>query len=74
MSDHWTNLHHAPLTGSWVKSSYSNGDNANCVRLMPIDGGVAVDDSKRPDLTPLRHSTAQLHAFLAAVTSGRLTS
>ena len=74
MSDQHINLCHAPLPGAWVQSSYSTGADANCFRLMAIDGGVAVDDSKRPDLTPLRHSTAQLHAFLSAVTSGRLTS
>jgi hypothetical protein len=73
VSDNQTDLHHAPLDGSWVKSSYSNGADANCVRLMAIAGGVALGDSKRPDLTPLRHPTAQLHAFLHAVETGRLT-
>ncbi|WP_368732967.1 DUF397 domain-containing protein [Streptomyces alkaliphilus] len=60
-----------------MKSSFSNGSGNNCIRLMAIEGGVAVGDSKRPDLAPLRYTRPGLSAFVAAVNSGefdRLTS
>jgi hypothetical protein len=34
----------------WVKSSYSGGDQANCVEIAILrDGGRAVRDSKAPN-------------------------
>ena len=70
MSDEKARLHSAPLDGVWVKSSYSNGSGANCVRLMTIDGGVAVGDSKAPGRTPQRYTRAQFATFLASVKAG----
>ncbi|MFE1357691.1 DUF397 domain-containing protein [Streptomyces harbinensis] len=63
-------LYAAPLDGEWQKSSLSSGNGAACVRLMRIEGGVAVDDSKRPDLAPLRYTRAELAAFLQAAKAG----
>lgn len=63
-------LHTAPLDGEWRKSSYSSGNGAACIRLMVTDSGVAVDDSERPDLAPLRYTRAELAAFLQAAKAG----
>ncbi|GAA2041757.1 MULTISPECIES: DUF397 domain-containing protein [Streptomyces] len=63
-------LYAAPLSGEWIKSSLSSPNADACVRLMKIDGGVAVDDSKRPDLAPLRYTRAELAAFLQAAKAG----
>ncbi|MFB4194181.1 DUF397 domain-containing protein [Streptomyces carpaticus] len=62
----------APLGGEWRKSSYSAGNGNACVRLRLIDGGVAVGDSKRPDLAPLRCTRAAVAAFLQAATAAAL--
>ncbi|MFB4194180.1 DUF397 domain-containing protein [Streptomyces carpaticus] len=64
------NLRVVPLSGEWVKSSLSSPNTDTCVRLMKIDGGVALDDSKRPDLAPLRYTRAELAAFLHAAKAG----
>lgn len=63
-------LYTATLDGEWVKSSFSNGSSDNCVQLMPIDGGIAMGDSKRPDLAPLRYTRSELAAFVAATKAG----
>ncbi|MBW1602190.1 DUF397 domain-containing protein [Streptomyces sp. JJ66] len=63
-------LYATPLDGEWVKSSFSNGSGNNCVQLMAIEGGVAVGDSKRPDLAPLRYTRSGLAAFVAAARAG----
>ncbi|GAA1935413.1 DUF397 domain-containing protein [Streptomyces sodiiphilus] len=63
-------LYTASLDGEWVKSSFSNGSSDNCVQLMVIDGGVAVGDSKRPDLAPLRYTRSELAVFVTAVRAG----
>ncbi|GAA2352099.1 DUF397 domain-containing protein [Streptomyces carpaticus] len=70
MTDSTSALYEAPLSGAWLKSSLSSGSGDACVRLMKIDGGVAVDDSKRPDLAPLRYTRAELAAFLQAAKAG----
>ncbi|RKN12100.1 DUF397 domain-containing protein [Streptomyces radicis] len=63
-------LYTATLDGEWIKSSYSNGNGNDCVRLMKIDGGVALDDSKSPHREPLRYTTAELDAFIRAAKAG----
>lgn len=70
MKDPKADLYAAPLNGEWQKSSLSNSNGDVCVRLMKIDGGVALDDSKRPDLTPLRYTRTELAAFLQAAKAG----
>lgn len=70
MNPNKRDLYAAPLDGEWIKSSYSDANTDNCVRLMKIRGGIAVDDSKRPDLTPLRYTAAEIGAFIRAVKAG----
>lgn len=65
-----TGLYAAPLDGEWVKSSYSAGNGDECVRLMAIDGGVAMGDSKSPAREPLRYTPSELRAFLLAAKAG----
>jgi hypothetical protein len=63
-------LYAAPLDGEWIKSSYSDANTDNCVCLMKIHGGIAVGDSKRPNLAPLRYSLYEIGAFIRAVKCG----
>ncbi|MGW7295941.1 DUF397 domain-containing protein [Streptomyces xiamenensis] len=60
----------APLDGEWVKSSHSAGHGNACVQLMTMPGGVALGDSKRPDLAPLRCTRTEPAAFLRAAKAG----
>ncbi|MGW3293545.1 DUF397 domain-containing protein [Streptomyces xiamenensis] len=70
MTDPKAELYEAGLGGEWIKSSLSSPNSDACVRLMKIDGGVAMDDSKRPDLAPLRYTRTELAAFLQAAKAG----
>ncbi|MCU4745358.1 MULTISPECIES: DUF397 domain-containing protein [unclassified Streptomyces] len=70
MTETKSRLYAAPLNGEWQKSSFSDNSGDVCVRLMKIDGGVALGDSKRPDLTPLRYTRTELAAFLQAAKAG----
>ncbi|CAL9539524.1 DUF397 domain-containing protein [Streptomyces sp. JH002] len=70
MTDPKAELYEAGLVGEWIKSSLSSPNSDACVRLMKIDGGVAMDDSKRPDLAPLRYTRTELAAFLQAAKAG----
>ncbi|RBM18956.1 DUF397 domain-containing protein [Streptomyces sp. PT12] len=70
MNTEKNNLYAAPLDGDWVTSSYSTTNGDACVRLMKIDGGVALDDSKSPHREPLRYTTAELDAFIRAAKAG----
>ena len=63
-------LYGLPLTGQWIKSSYSNGNGSDCVQLMKLPGGVALGDSKAPERAPLRYPTADMASFLAAAKAG----
>ncbi|MFJ2113237.1 MULTISPECIES: DUF397 domain-containing protein [unclassified Streptomyces] len=60
----------APLDGKWVKSSRSVGNGAACVRVMKIEGGVALDDSKSPDRPALRYTDEEMRAFILAAKDG----
>ncbi|WP_049566747.1 DUF397 domain-containing protein [Streptomyces sp. SBT349] len=70
MSTDKDQLYTAPLNGEWIKSSYSNGSGDDCVRLMRIHGGVALDDSKSPHREPLRYTPTELAAFIQAAKAG----
>lgn len=70
MNEEKVNLYAALLDGQWVKSSFSAGDASDCVRLMKIDGGVAIGDSKSPGREPLRYTPSELRAFLLAAKAG----
>jgi hypothetical protein len=53
---------------AWVKSSYSGGDQANCVEIAARPGGErAVRDSKDAGGTVLVLTPAQWRALLASV-------
>lgn len=70
MKESKADLYAAPLNGEWQKSSLSDNSGDLCIRLMKIDGGIALGDSKRPDLPPLRYTPAELAAFLQAAKAG----
>lgn len=55
---------------SWFKSSYSSG-NGQCVLCARLpDGGMAVQDSKRPASPVLTFTSAEWQAFTAGVRAG----
>jgi hypothetical protein len=51
----------------WFTSSFSGGNEANCVEVAFLFGAVAVRDTKDRALTPHRYSTASWSEFLSAV-------
>ncbi|MGK4581963.1 DUF397 domain-containing protein [Kitasatospora sp. HPMI-4] len=65
---------HRPLPAYWCKSSYSGGDNGNCLEYAPefaaTHGVVPVRDSKDPEGPHLRFSTEAWLAFTAATARG----
>jgi hypothetical protein len=54
----------------WFTSSFSGGNEANCVEVAFMLGAVAVRDTKDRALTPHRYSTASWSEFLSAVRAG----
>jgi hypothetical protein len=54
-------------TAVWRKSSYSGGNNGNCVEVALTADETGVRDSKNPAGPVVR---ADLHALLAAVKHG----
>ncbi|MGD3106655.1 DUF397 domain-containing protein [Streptomyces sp. YGL11-2] len=60
-------------TATWRKSSYSNGDGANCIEVVDtLPGIVPVRDSKDPHGPALVFPAAGWSGFVAAVKSGEL--
>lgn len=54
--------------GGNVGHEDGDGTNESCMEFARLDGGgIAIRDSKRPDLVPMRFSRAELTAFLGAV-------
>ena len=53
----------------WRKASGSTGNGA-CVEVAPIEGGVAVRDSKNPDGPILQYTDAEWLVFLDGVKNG----
>ncbi|MFJ4772515.1 DUF397 domain-containing protein [Streptomyces sp. SID4919] len=55
----------------WIKSSYSDGDGANCVEWAPsdtvFDGVVPVRDSKSPESPGLLFQDAAWRCFIVGV-------
>ncbi len=51
----------------WRKSTYTNGDNNDCVELAALRTDVAVRDSKHPDGPRLRFSRSELRIFAMRV-------
>jgi hypothetical protein len=53
---------------NWVKSSYSGGNQANCVEIAALpDGGRAVRDSKNPSGAVLVLTSGQWAALAKSV-------
>jgi hypothetical protein len=53
---------------TWHKSSYSNGDNGNCVEVATTPGIMAVRDSKAPTSGHLTLTPLTWRTFLARLT------
>jgi uncharacterized protein DUF397 len=54
---------------AWLKAQSSIGNGA-CVELAPVDGMVAIRDSKDPEGPVLRYTAAEWHAFLDGAKRG----
>lgn len=58
----------------WQKSSFSSGNQANCVEVAAnLTGVVAVRDSKNTDMPAHVVTPAAFRAFVTGVKSDRLT-
>jgi Domain of unknown function (DUF397) len=53
----------------WRKAQGSIGNGA-CVELAPVDGMIAIRDSKDPDGPVLRYTAVEWHAFLDGAKKG----
>ncbi|GAA2478562.1 DUF397 domain-containing protein [Streptomyces thermolineatus] len=73
MNDRKAELYAFDLSNiTWRKSSASGGE-GNCVEIAELPGGgVAVRDSKRPEMEPLRYTAAEWDAFRRGVIAGEL--
>ena len=58
-------------TLTWHTSSYSNGAGGMCVQVASVDGGVAIRDSKNPDVA-LAFTREEYRAFTDGVRDGEL--
>lgn len=56
---------------SWRKSTYSGGNNGQCVEIADLAGRVLVRDSKRPDQGHLTVGRDTWAAFTEAVQAGQ---
>ncbi|NEY36641.1 DUF397 domain-containing protein [Streptomyces sp. PRKS01-65] len=57
------------LGASWMKSRHSNAE-GNCVEVAPVEGGIAMRNSRDPDGPALVYTAAELRAFLAGAKDG----
>lgn len=55
----------------WIKSRRSHQGSVNCVEIARIEGGIAVRDSKNPDLPALRFTDAEYAAFVGGIQDGQ---
>lgn len=62
---------HIALTG-WYKSSYSGGDQGECLEVAPGHPGVPVRDSKAAHGPALVFSRSGWDAFVSAVKDGHI--
>jgi hypothetical protein len=59
--------------GIWRKSTYSHGDNTDCVELSRLDqGAVGIRDSKNPNAGHLSFDPAVVRALITQVKAGKL--
>ncbi|MEU6915957.1 DUF397 domain-containing protein [Streptomyces olindensis] len=61
------------ITG-WCKSSYSGGDQGECLEFAPGHPHIPIRDSKTPDSPILLLSPPCWTAFVTAVKHGHLTA
>lgn len=59
------------MEGTWKKSSYSNGGEANCVETLRSFERLSVRDSKAPSCGILLFADQAADAWLAAVKAGK---
>jgi len=59
------------LTGTWRKSSYSGGNNGDCVEVACAPTARAFRDSKNPDGGALLVEVGAAVGFLAAAKAGQ---
>ncbi|WP_203186483.1 DUF397 domain-containing protein [Streptomyces pratensis] len=57
---------------TWFKSSYSGGNETECVEAAFTDGGTSVRDSTRPHGERFHVPSAAWSDFVCSVRSGRL--
>ncbi|MFE4959668.1 DUF397 domain-containing protein [Streptomyces sp. NPDC056653] len=57
---------------AWFKSSYSGGNETECVEAAFTAAGTSVRDSKRPDKHDLRVRSAAWESFIDAVRNEQL--
>ncbi|MER7897029.1 DUF397 domain-containing protein [Streptomyces sp. NPDC096046] len=69
---HMIGSEHIALTG-WYKSSYSGGDQGECLEVAPGHPDVPVRDSKAAHGPALVFSRSGWTAFVTAVKDGHLT-
>lgn len=63
-------LYEADLTDAvWIKATASD-QNGACIELADLADGVAMRDSKNPDLLALRYTRDELAAFIAGAKAG----
>lgn len=55
------------LTMAWKKSSFSGGNDDNCLEARLVEGGAEVRHSKNPDGPTITFTTAEWGAFLDGV-------
>ncbi|MET0416037.1 MAG: DUF397 domain-containing protein [Actinoplanes sp.] len=53
---------------AWRKSSRCGS--STCVEAAPVDGGVLMRDSKKPEQTPLAFGRDEWDAFLEGIRAG----
>ncbi|MBL1066170.1 DUF397 domain-containing protein [Streptomyces sp. 7-21] len=63
-------LYAAPLDGEWITPRQAAGRGGARVRLMKIDGGVALGDAAAPERPALRYTDSELRAFLQGAKQG----
>ncbi|MFF8310787.1 DUF397 domain-containing protein [Streptomyces lydicus] len=63
----------ASALNGWRKSSYSNGEGAECIEVVDgLPGAVPVRDSKNPHGPALVFPIGRWSSFIAAVKTGEL--
>lgn len=73
MNEAKAELYAYDLSAARWRKAKASGPEHNCVEITELpQGGIAVRDSKNPDLQPLRFDATQWSMFRQAMTSGEL--